>query len=68
MKRLSLVLVGFAVMLICLTPIIAAERLNPFGLVLDQAFYENILDQLKQNLFTGQAQKHGRAQNPLPVL
>jgi hypothetical protein len=48
MKKLIFVLTGFSVMLICLNPVIAAGKLNPFGLALDQAFYEDILDQLKQ--------------------
>ncbi|MGD9106232.1 MAG: hypothetical protein PVJ50_09400 [Desulfobacterales bacterium] len=35
-------------MLILLRPVIATERLNPFGLALDQTLYEDTLYQLKQ--------------------
>ena len=35
-------------MLIFLSPVIAAEGLNPFGLALDQALYEDTLYQLEQ--------------------
>lgn len=48
MKRLSLVLVGFSVLSIFLSPAIAAEKLNPFGLIIDQALYEDVLKELKQ--------------------